>query len=156
MEIGREPAHCASNVCASPGFSSRKARTRRDFRSLAAHIASPEFHMEFAALPWDSSVNRFAAVPQTGSALHHLVTAVSIKKALMRPTQKPRWKVGPGSGPKAGLACPGTKFSQLVPAGRDDIDSWHQIKMCDSSASMMRAAHTRLKCEAATGSPLRG
>jgi hypothetical protein len=108
-----------------------------------------------------SSVNRFAAVPQTGSALHHLVTAVSVKKALMRPIQKPRWKVGPGSRPKAGLACPGAKLSQLVPTGRDDLDSWHQIyshqiKMCDSSASMMRAAHTRPKCEAATGAPLRG
>src|SRR5712691_5330051 len=59
-----------------------------------------------------SSVNRFAAVPQTGSARHHLVTAVSIKKALMRPIQKPRRRVDPGSGPKAGLACPGTKLDR--------------------------------------------
>jgi len=54
--------------------------------------------MEFAALPWDSSVNRFAAVPKTGSAPHHLVTVVSIKKALMRPIQNPAggWARVPG------------------------------------------------------------
>ena len=81
--------------------------------------------MEFAGLPWDSSVNRFAAVPQTGSALHHLVTAVSIKKALMRPIQKPRCKAGPGAESWTGL--PGAKLSRILQTGLDDLDSQHQI-----------------------------
>ena len=46
-----------------------------------------------------SSVNGASAVPQTGSALHHLVTAVSVKKALMGLLQSPN----PGTG--AGACC---------------------------------------------------
>jgi hypothetical protein len=51
-------------------------------------IANPEFPMEFAGLPWDFKRRDFERQcglgrPQTGSALHHLVTSVSVKKALM-------------------------------------------------------------------------
>jgi hypothetical protein len=59
MKVGRERAHCASNVGASPGFSSRKAifgkksLARHDYWSRAAQIANPDFPMEFAGLPWD-------------------------------------------------------------------------------------------------------
>src|SRR5258705_1009030 len=39
--------------------------------------------MELGGLPWDFERETGAsAVPQNGSALHHLVTAVSVKKAL--------------------------------------------------------------------------
>jgi hypothetical protein len=39
--------------------------------------------MEFAGLPWDIERERGSRpFPKTGSALHHLVTAVGVKKAL--------------------------------------------------------------------------
>jgi hypothetical protein len=39
--------------------------------------------MELGGLPWDfERENGASAVPQNGSALHHSVTAVSVKKAL--------------------------------------------------------------------------
>ena len=39
--------------------------------------------MELGGLPWDFEREKGAsAVPSNGSALHHLVTAVSVKKAL--------------------------------------------------------------------------
>jgi hypothetical protein len=39
--------------------------------------------MEFAGLPWDIERERGPRPsPETGSALHHLVTAVDVKKAL--------------------------------------------------------------------------
>jgi len=37
-----------------------------------AQIATLSSTWNMLGLPWDSSVNRFAAVPKTGSALHHL------------------------------------------------------------------------------------
>jgi hypothetical protein len=46
--------------------------------------------MEFAGLPWDfERQKRGLGRPQTGSAVHHLVTSVSIKKALMGLLQSP-------------------------------------------------------------------
>ena len=51
MEDGRERAHCASNLCASPGFSGRKAANRHDCR-LWPGLAPPHFRTEFAGLPW--------------------------------------------------------------------------------------------------------
>ena len=110
MKVGRERAHCASNVCASPGFSSRKATfgkkssARPDYRSRAAHIANPDFPMEFAGLPWDFERHRASTVPKPVPALHHLVTAVSIKKALMGPIQLPSAEDPASSRPQAGRA----------------------------------------------------
>ena len=51
MEDGRERAHCASNLCASPGFSGQKAANRHDCR-LWPGLAPPHFRTEFAGLPW--------------------------------------------------------------------------------------------------------
>jgi hypothetical protein len=46
--------------------------------------------MEFAGLPWDFERQKWGlGRPQTGSAVHHLVTSVSIKKALMGLLQSP-------------------------------------------------------------------
>src|SRR5882757_5618304 len=64
-----------------------------------------------------SSVNRFAAVPQTGSALHHLVTAVSIKKALMRPIQKPPLEGGPGLRAESRTGLPRYQTFLACPSG---------------------------------------
>jgi len=82
MEDGRERAHCASNLCASPDFSGQKAANRHD-RRVAPGLAPPHFRTEFAGLPWHFERERGLGRPQPGSALHHLVTAFSVKKALM-------------------------------------------------------------------------
>jgi hypothetical protein len=101
MELGRERAHCASNVGASPGFSSRKATfgkkslARHDYWPRAAHVANPDFPMEFAGLPLGFRTSGISNVigprpsPKRVPAPHHLVTAVSIKKGLMGPIQLP-------------------------------------------------------------------
>ena len=83
MEDGRERAHCASNLCASPGFSGQKAANRHD-RRLRARPRAPSFPdgICWAAMAFRAR-KRASAVPNTGSALHHLVTALSVKKALM-------------------------------------------------------------------------
>jgi hypothetical protein len=39
--------------------------------------------MEFEGLPWDFERKWDLGRPETGSALHHSVTAVSVKKGLM-------------------------------------------------------------------------
>ena len=39
--------------------------------------------MEFEGLPWDFERKWDLGRPKTGSALHHLVTAFSVKKELM-------------------------------------------------------------------------
>jgi hypothetical protein len=39
--------------------------------------------MEFEGLPWDFERKWNLGRPKTGSALHHLVTAFSVKKGLM-------------------------------------------------------------------------
>ena len=49
---GRQRAHCASNLCALPGFSGQKATARRDRRSRP-QPANPDFRTEFVGLPWD-------------------------------------------------------------------------------------------------------
>jgi len=79
--------------------------SRHDFRSLAAHIATLSSTWNLLGCHGISSVNRFAAVPKPVPALHHLVTAVSIKKALMRPIKNPL-QVGPGSRPKLDWPAP--------------------------------------------------
>src|SRR5207237_6329013 len=79
MEDGRERAHCVSNLRASPGFSGQKAANRHDCR-LWPGLAPPHFRTELAGLP---SAKEGLGRPQPGSALHHLVTALSVKKALM-------------------------------------------------------------------------
>jgi hypothetical protein len=53
---------------------------------------------------WDFERHRASAVPKPVPALHHLVTAVSIKKALMGPIQLPSAEDPAGSGPQAGRA----------------------------------------------------
>jgi hypothetical protein len=45
--------------------------------------------MEFAGLPWDVAREKGLGRPQTGSALDHLVTSGSVKKALMEWLQFP-------------------------------------------------------------------
>src|SRR6266404_5011787 len=68
-----------------PDFSPRKALARQDRRPRAPRLANPDFPMELGRLPWDFEREKGAsAVPPNGSALHHLVTAVSVKKALPR------------------------------------------------------------------------
>jgi hypothetical protein len=76
-----------------PGFSGRKAvfgrapfdqaPAKQDCRSDAAQIANPDFPTGFGGLPWDFERQQGLGRPPTGSALHHLVTSVSVKKALM-------------------------------------------------------------------------
>ena len=53
---------------------------------------------------WDFERHRASTVPKPVPALHHLVTAVSIKKALMGPIQLPSAEDPAGSGPQAGRA----------------------------------------------------
>src|SRR5207244_2111669 len=81
LETGRERAHCGSNLCASPGFSGRKAATRHDYR-FQPGLAPPHFQTESAGLPWHFERERGPRPSPTGSALHYLVTALSVKKAL--------------------------------------------------------------------------
>jgi hypothetical protein len=50
--------------------------------------------MEFAGLPWDFERQWVLAAPETGSALHHLVTAVGVKKALRGLLQLPVTRMG--------------------------------------------------------------
>jgi hypothetical protein len=46
-------------------------------------MASPDFLMEFAGLPWNFERQMgLRPSPKTGSAIHYLVTAVSVKKTL--------------------------------------------------------------------------
>src|SRR6202011_3896185 len=61
----------------------------RDCRIRTARIASPDFRMGFAGLPWEFERQMGLGRPPTGSALNHLVTAVSVKKALMGRLQSP-------------------------------------------------------------------
>ena len=76
-------------------FAAKSARSRNGLgsarcRSRVAPIANPDFPTEFAGLPWDFERQTGPRPsPKTGSALHHLVTAVSVKKALMGLIQLP-------------------------------------------------------------------
>ena len=84
-------AHCASNIRGFAGpFRREKPVRRSDCRSRAAPLANPDFPTEccWAAMGFRAS-NGASAVPKTGSALHHLVTAVSVKKTLMGRLQLP-------------------------------------------------------------------
>ena len=72
----------------------RAFRLEKPIRGAIAGSGRPESQALISA--WDllgchgiSSVKWASAVPQTGSALNHLVTAVSVKKALMGRLQSP-------------------------------------------------------------------
>jgi hypothetical protein len=74
-----------------------------------------------------SSVKRALAVPQTGSALHHLVTAVSVKKTLMGHLEDP------------GVFCGNYSLQRPANPGKKPSDAF-----CTHSAKMRRrdtAAH---------------
>ena len=83
-------------------------RLRRAFRlekPLQGRTADPDYSRpqtlisarNFLGCHGISSVKETSAVPQTGSALHHLVTSVSIKKALMGWLQLPARPAGDAS-----------------------------------------------------------
>src|SRR5258705_7428017 len=82
MEDGREQAHCASNLCASPAFPAEKPRTGTIAASgpTARPLSSGRNLLGCHGI---SSAKEGLGRPQPGSALHHLVTALSVKKALM-------------------------------------------------------------------------
>ena len=82
MEDGRERAHCASNLCASPEFSGQKPRTGTIAASSPA-LRPLSSERNLLGCHGISSVKKGLGRPKTGSALHHLVTALSVKKALM-------------------------------------------------------------------------
>ena len=52
LETGRQRAHCASNLCASPGFSGQKAAAAGAIAASPPGLATPHFRTEFAGLPW--------------------------------------------------------------------------------------------------------
>jgi hypothetical protein len=59
-------------------------------------VATPDFLTECAGLPWDLSVTEASAVPDTGSAVHHLVTSTNVKKSLLsQQNQGQPWPAGP-------------------------------------------------------------
>src|SRR6202012_6216787 len=86
----RRPPHCASNARASQNLSARKVLTGQTRRFPTPELPgawpkNPGFRMECDGLPWQfARSNGGLGRSQTGSALHHLVTAVSVKKTLMR------------------------------------------------------------------------
>ena len=100
-----------------------------------------------------SSVNRFAAVPQTGSARHHLVTAVSIKKALMGLIQLPCGTAAPGFRAASRAWSPSHHVSMFCGLPRRVGPTFRDLAS-DTDMRFVRSGdacrtHTRPKCKPA-------
>ena len=85
---------------------------------------------------WDFERHRASTVPKPVPALHHLVTAVSIKKALMGPIQLPSAEDQAGSGPQAGRAHRSSE---------PDIDNLTSGSMDDSTGEACRTHPVKMR-----------
>ena len=94
-------------------------------------ILAPLVDLTLLIRPWGTPLQDFKsaapATPQTGSALHHLVTSVSVKKALT-------------VGRRIDALLITAAWTENAVRGRQT-----------PPRQVMRSAHTRTKCIAATG-----